>query len=349
MSRRISFSSFSFIGLLTRPAVVLLLPLVEFLILRFLFHSVFRIKIGWRLCTDQDLFIPVIVSFFLLFYVLQRERPLVLKLRRSGVLAHGLLLYLFVLMTVCCRFDQLPSWVYVLWSVVAILSFASSLIVLVAPSFFLNNPNRWAVVPCGLISLLIVLYNNSETYLAWTWNIVGQWTGSATYALLSAIFGNAIDFSVKGMSNLAISHASFYLAIGRRCGGLDSFLLFSILFLIILSCHRRFLRFFGWSSIFLAGLAVAFFANVLRIAILFTLGVVISKLGYSLLARQIVFGAFHAQLGWVLYACCFTLYLYVMFRLLNWKPFSGVRRLFVSPAATESSKPLVNRLDPSVP
>ena len=97
----------------------------------------------------------------------------------------------------------------------------------------------------------------------------------------------------------------FSVLIGSPCSGIDGMTLFTTLYVLIIA--------FDWKNvnklkalIFLPfGTLGMFCMNTLRVYLLLIVGVLYSK--------EFAIGAFHSNIGWILFLCYFLSFLYLMY------------------------------------
>jgi len=270
----------------------------ELLCLRWLFHSVFKVSIGWSGTTDFDLFVPSTVAFFIFFFSLNRFEPLTWIFRRANALLHLFSILLFMGYTTASLNRNMTVWFLMLGFVVL-----SGVFVFISPRYFLRSKNKWVVIPCALIAFSVTVYQHHFQLL---WPILGGVTGSWVCKLLawSPIPQASCDLStnLKTLAPQIFLKAKYYRAtLAPGCVGLDGQLLNVLVFLTQLSFHPtvHWLRALG---VLLLGALGIFIMNVLRIVVLFGVGQWSMTTDFSLWSMQAVRFAFHAHLGWCLYS-----------------------------------------------
>lgn len=292
-----------------KPSIlVLLVAFLEYVILRLLTKIVFQLSIGWEYLTDYSLLFPVPIAFLLLLEFLQRGRPLILSLKRRSLLVHCLFLCLFF--GVSAFFQQIETvsslLSRVLWwsSVGGVLG--SVFFVFVSPSFYFKNPNRFVILPCLFIALSIVLYENSGPFL---WRFIQIPLIPSVCALLHFVSPTSLSCSSIDFGKyLFISHPALKVLVGQGCGGGDGFFLFLFASMIFFVFYKKNFSSLFWLFFLLVGLNFMFFLNVLRICLLFFVGIWIKQVYPTRLGFILFTKLFHTHIGWLLYLFGMSVY-----------------------------------------
>jgi hypothetical protein len=139
---------------------------VELVFLRFFLREGLELRIGWLPhVVDFDLILPGLFGFLLLVHVLDRANKVSLKLRKKPLFVHTSVVALFV---VFCLFHtpfqtMLGTSFLVLWWIQVLLLIATSLFIFTGVEYYFRNKNRYAILPCLLITLSIPIHKATQT------------------------------------------------------------------------------------------------------------------------------------------------------------------------------------------
>jgi exosortase/archaeosortase family protein len=276
------------------------LLVVELATLRYFFHSLLKVKIGWVFTTDFGLFIPLTVAFFIYWIVLYLENPVRLQLQRRSGLIHLLCLVALIFFTGCFQESGSLSAPIdrSIWFVLIAAVIISFLILFVPATFFTKNKNRWLVIPCALIGMSVPLYEHNYEVL---WPLLGKWTGQSVCGLLPNMGIEKAACKINQHAQLVLTAIPYRAILAPGCVGLEGQLFHVLTCLIVALISLDGFRPLRMIFFFFAGAVGIFWINVLRVLILMKLGhwSMIHQ-GPDSIHTWIRF-AFHSHAGWIFY------------------------------------------------
>lgn len=290
-------------GILIAPFLILL-PVCEFLGLRYLLHSVLGIRIGWgSLMVDADLFVPGIVTFFLYFIcTVRRDHPRLCLQARFGI-ANAFLFTIFVGINLVYfpLFRMLGLNFQIIWWAAALGTLATAFFVWVPPAFYFRQ-RRWVfLAPLLLMTLSIVICKHFFNEI-WLHVIEGMKVNFCPK--IQAVLGEPVYCRVltspEGDKVLRMSVSSLKAFVGKPCSGIDGLIFFASLSFLVLLKFREELSLFRWALASFGGLFLMFILNPLRIAFLFVAAVKFSNL-FSSRGLSFFESVIHTNVGWILY------------------------------------------------
>jgi exosortase/archaeosortase family protein len=323
---------------LSKALLLLTAPMVEFLTSRILLREVWGVRIGYVGMTDYDFALPGLISFILLVGALDKRQPLNLAFRARGAVTNLVFLILFLLLSY--RYFSLktlfPITTPLVWLIVGIGVMVSAIFVFISPSQVTRHPLRTLCFPALICASSTILAKN---FLSSLWAPATKLTGEVVCALIQPFSNDLSCVADTYVHSLGpyhmMAHPLHTVMIGVGCGGLEGvfFFVFSAT-LIWISYSERFTVFSGIFFIALGALGM-YVTNMLRIAIYFTVSILITQWIDSRAGLASIRFLFHASLGWMLYG----IYLFVYLRL--W-----TKRLSQFDSS-ESALYVLNRLPPN--
>ncbi|NBX83701.1 exosortase/archaeosortase family protein, partial [bacterium] len=282
--------------LLVQSAMLLVIPVTEALFLRWLLHSALGLRIGFVGFTDSDFIFPMPLSFLFCFWTMNQARQFRFKLNTAMLLFNLALLSSFVgLNTVFYLRGSNPSgfWMMGLWWLLFVGIVASALLIWIGFWQFLTHPSRRSVVPALLVGFSIVVTQNWGGML---WPLISR--------MLEGSLEPLLPFKLlRSSSHLILVHPALTLRIGLGCSGLDGLLFYMATFLLVWPLGGTyFLTKWRWAKVFVIGLVLQYILNLLRISLLFGLGIGLVRLFGVQQGTSILMNFFHVHLGYVLYA-----------------------------------------------
>jgi len=161
----------------------------------------------------------------------------------------------------------------------------------------------------GISSLMIVLYYFFNIFVRNSWVFLGSFVSRSVAFLLSLSFNDVILID-KGYNFVLGSHG-FVATIGDLCSGVDSMGLFAGLFVLILCYDWKLLNKKRMALIFIPGLLGTVIVNILRIYLLYLVGIFFSA--------DFAVGMFHSNIGVLLFIAYFILFWLVFYRWGRWE------------------------------
>lgn len=287
---------------LQKALFLFLFPFLEYVLLRGALHRFFKIPIGWSgNFTDYDFLLPVPFAFILLMQFFQKEQPLKLQ-PQVPILVGNLFLLMSFLMSHFFFYplrEAMGESFMFFWWLCVICILGSAFFLFVSPRYYFKNPNRFLFLPCLAIACSLVFYQNGFEAI-WDW--VRTPLSQSVCRILGVIWGKSVSCEpIEERTGMLIRHPEFNVLISKGCGGLDSFLLFSISALVFFSFYRRFFKPLFWGPFFGVGFFLMYGLNVFRISFLFCLAILMKKISPSQTSFVLFTQIFHAHLGWFLY------------------------------------------------
>jgi exosortase E/protease (VPEID-CTERM system) len=181
----------------------------------------------------------------------------------------------------------LPAWLYSLWLLALLITLISWLTMLVEPRWLWEFVrHEQAALALGTLAGLAVW-----GMALWTqrfWGPLSEMTFQLTAALLSAAYG---DLMTVVAEEKVIGLGDFWINIAPACSGYEGIGLITAFTAIYLWVHRDGLRFPRVLLLFPIGAAAIWLLNVVRIALLVSIGYEWSE--------DVAIGGFHSQAGWL--------------------------------------------------
>lgn len=293
------------IGLMSlrRTLGILAIPIAQLLLLRIFFRSVLDVSVGWLWFTDFDLVVPGVIAFAVLRLALDLKKVEPLSFQSTAGNLNTILTAVLILLTAAK--SALTAWVgfwpwYSLWFLVAVPMGLASMSLFVDPRTYFRRENLWLLLPCGALATSMILINNFDSWIKPTWHYVGPLIAASTFHFLQLFWGDSVNayFSFK---HLMIHHDSSSILIGARCGGFDALSFFLILFSMFYMVRRQSFSVGSWIAFVGLGLVMMYFANVVRIASIFSVAIWLGEFGIRPATRTWFVYSFHGHVGWVLY------------------------------------------------
>jgi len=161
--------------------------------------------------------------------------------------------------------------------------------------YFLKEYKReiliFAAVSIGFFFLMLTFQN--------LWTIFSSTITQVLYWFFK-IFYNDVGYSLSSSNGPMLRLMSFSATIGKPCSGIDSLLLFTTLYLLIISLDYKRLKKPLTILFYFIGAAGMFLTNIIRIFLLFLVGVYISP--------TFAVGMFHTNIGWILFLIYFFIF-----------------------------------------
>ncbi len=164
--------------------------------------------------------------------------------------------------------------------------------------YLLNNFKR----EIGLSALSTFLFVFFALVMQNTWQFLSGSITKLVYWLLIITFN---EVSMPTASSLVVG--DFTVNIGKVCSGIESILLFTILYVFILFLDWKKLDKKKMFLLFIPGILGTILANVLRIYLIMLIGI----LGYP----QLSVGIFHTNAGWIFFIAYFFIFWKIFYRI----------------------------------
>jgi exosortase/archaeosortase family protein len=299
-----------------KALVLILLPCLEYLALRYYLHSILNLHIGWNAAlTDFNLLIPVPLAFTVFIILLDRSEKLTLSVKIPETIFHVSALATFLLVNQCyvwllSRFGLIFQ---IFWWGGALAVFTSSVGLWGGVKYYWKNPNRSSLLICLMIAFTSVL---TGLFIEYPWKSIVEPLARLICGALHPFLGSSIQCGVQWGNQLLLVHPAFATRIASACGGFDGYVLMYVVLALVSTLAARALVWWEYLTFGILGFLMMTVLNVVRIAALFFIGLtLVQRQGWESGSRIFEI-AFHANLGWILY----TVGLYQFGRLiLAWK------------------------------
>lgn len=176
-----------------------------------------------------------------------------------------------------------------------------------AKYFFKQYKNNILLIGTLTIIFYFIIYlvQNLWTYFSGLTSDILYWVFTLFFDKVTYIpYGASFTANEIGGPLLGIN--SFNAIIGKPCAGIDSLLLFTSVFLLIVILDYKKLNKIRTIIAFIIGLIGMFFINILRIFLLFIVG--------SYINPKLAIGLFHTNIGWILFIIYGLLFYYISFK-----------------------------------
>jgi exosortase/archaeosortase family protein len=288
----------------THSLVLLAVPCIQFLSLRYWLHSILGLRIGYVGMTDYDFVPPSLIAFFVLLHCLEEEQPLQLRFNKIGAAVNFLLVSLFIVWSSFLgeSLEIKSGAPFLVWLGLAFATISSGLFFWVRPAYFIFHPLRFLMGPAFLIATSKI----STRYLFDTWwHPMANLTAKSAYHVLS-IFTSVVELKsdqvAGGQVWQVLAHPLYQVSIGFGCCGLEGIFFFLAVATMILMARWKDFG-LGRGALFVGlGIVGMYWTNVFRIVVvdLIGMGLVLSVGAET--AAQWVDLFFHVAVGWVIYA-----------------------------------------------
>lgn len=149
------------------------------------------------------------------------------------------------------------------------------------------------------VVVLVALYYATTKILWLMWDVLSRAVGYLSFRLMS-FFTQNVSYEQTATTPLLRLH-NFSVAIGEPCSGVESLSLFLGLFLLLLIYEAENISLRRAFVVFAVGVPLVFLLNVVRVSLIMVMGQ---------FNGEFALGAFHSQIGWVLFSILILLMLY---------------------------------------
>lgn len=297
--------------------VILVLPLIEYFVLRVLFHSVLNIRIGFVGMVDSHVLVPAVLAGGFVLALLNRTEKIGFKFSPIRALVHAGLLSVFVTATLLTQWTSeiRGETYYWAWFGLGVCTIVSSGFIGVSPRYFLNHPHRILIVPAIGVSLSKVI---GQHLVPWLWEPMGQITGRVTYAV-ARLFSSNISFELltKGKTTHSLLiYPGYSISIGNGCSGLDGVFLFLALWCFVPFLQKSTTSVHRWTLGLLLGSLWMYCINIVRLLLFHAVGIfTVQQLGAGMEIRKVLrtlhdgSGVFISVIGFALFWVIYSKYL----------------------------------------
>lgn len=276
---------------LFKSLILMALPILELVGLRYCLHHILGLRIGFPGFTDFELILPAPLGFFAFVLALEKAKKLDLKLQPLALVVNLVALSAFIGVNLI----QGPT---ALWLTLLLITIISAFSVWVRPQDIYKNPNIWALGPSLLMVFSLVLYMKYGESL---WLSTVSYLEGLLKTVLAGLGNDLIEVS-SYRQRMRIHHPVVTIYLGQGCGGFDGILFFLAAFSIFAPLNWELFRARNWFLACFSGVILFIGLNAIRILSLFSLGVVAGRWWGREAALKVIMGVFHTHLGYLLYA-----------------------------------------------
>lgn len=257
-----------------------------------------------------------LIFFALAFTLISRNELLELKRYaysiKEGIFfgfltAFFIALYLYSRYVISNNFDYYAVQHYtpsLFFNLVPVLFLSISLILAVFNARFIKDFVSNFKKQLIISFIMSAFYYAFNIFIRKSWFFLGDFVANAVAFLLGLSFDN-ITLIDQGY-NFTLGANGFVASIGDLCSGIDSIAFFTGLFILILAYDWKLLDKRKMLLIFVLGLAGVIIVNILRIYLLYLIGLFISP--------NFAVGIFHSNIGMVLFVAYFILFWWIFYR-----------------------------------
>lgn len=279
---------------------LLLLPLAEYIGLRFFQHGVLNLRVGWPVGTDYDLALPLIwVHVFGLVFLFVGVKPEI-KLQKKTFLLNlvSFAVLFFLTDLIAATGWRIEGLLKGVWAFSCAAVFLSAYFCFLSPRYFLSHPKK-KIIP------LLVGLTFSMFLFRWgfggVWHYLAEPTGEMLRLIALPLVGAKVSPTFNASQDiLLIPTKEITLLIGRGCSGGEGLLVF-LLCCTGFALHSRKRSLNQWLLFIPLGIFTLLALNVARLSLLLFIGVFLVRAG--IYSREFFLFWIHANLGWLLYVC----------------------------------------------
>jgi hypothetical protein len=203
--------------------IALLIPVIQFVALRYYLHSICNLSIGWKWITDFDLILPVPITFLLYSSVLSKAQIPKLAFNKKIFLFNASTFLIFIFAASLMKSKDLlflsPSFV-----LLGILFFAivfSGLCLFISPKFYIKNSRLQVVIACLVMAFSVSI---SQNYYDAYWAVFCEALSKQVAIVFHLLGFSEVTTRYAPLKLFFVSAPGFSVYIGKGCGGLDAFL-----------------------------------------------------------------------------------------------------------------------------
>ncbi len=193
---------------------------------------------------------------------------------------------------------------------VGVLISITALFVCIDPIVFQGGIRKKPSLMFGTLAIMGAM-TSYERMLEANWRWMGNLTGHAVYYFLKAV---GLAVTLETGRAISLRHSLFSATIYQPCAGLEGIFFFMFVFLFLLMSEGDRYRPMVCISVFICGLLYMFFLNVIRIAVFFYAAISMTNRFGSGSATKVFVGAFHNNIGWLLYVIGLFLFFHAIAR-----------------------------------
>jgi exosortase/archaeosortase family protein len=251
-----------------------------------------------------------------LFFVAYREKLMLIKVEAinkkhtiicsiSGIILFGL----FILTKYLTAFRIVDNYMNYLSAIIIVkyIALVSAVILFAIAVYGLDFLKKfikdfWKEML--LVFVLTIVIYNAVMFIRGAWQFLSKIVTLSVSFLLATVF-DEVRYSVANPESPTLAVGDFGVIIGSPCSGIDGMSLFTMLFMMMIA--------FDWSRvnkvkaflIFPIGAIGMFCMNIVRVFSLMVVGKTISV--------DFAIGAFHSNVGWIIFITYFLTFLYFVY------------------------------------
>lgn len=161
----------------------------------------------------------------------------------------------------------------------------------------------------SISAVLVIVYYIFTVKIKSLWFFLSSSVAKIEYWLLKLFFDDVKLTIFPDGQDPILGVGNFIVRVGKDCSGIESIILFTSLYFIILFLDWNKLNKKKMALLFLPGLIGIFLTNVLRVFLIMLLGILVSP--------QFAIGLFHSNAGWLLFIGFFALFWITSYRWAN--------------------------------
>lgn len=219
-----------------------------------------------------------------------------------GILSFfGIFIYLFLRYFTShnSEFTFANRWLFIFLIMFSIFFTFFSLILSIFNLSFVKDFYKNFKKELGISGLLIIIYYIFTIKIKDLWFMLSSTVAYILNFLLNLFFDN-VTLIQENNQDPILGVGSFIVRIGKDCSGVESIILYTSLFLVILFLDWQKLNKKKMVFLFLLGLIGVYLTNILRVFLIMIFGIMINP--------NFAIGLFHSNAGWILFIIYFGLF-----------------------------------------
>ena len=273
---------------------------------------------------------------FMLFVIYNRKKLLNVDTYKLRIRDMAFLPLAFLMLAgnyyVCMNVHLFEGHVYAFIALISLMLFLMSIFLALGVFGWKMTHNLYSEYRAQLkwLILFFLAYYFLFSFVQGMWPFFSAIVAKLVSVCLGVIYPD-ISYSINEEGIPSIIIGTFGAKIGAPCSGIESMLLFTSLFLIIVAVDFKKIDLKRALIVFFPALAGVFLLNVIRISALFMVGIHIS--------REFAVGMFHANAGYILFCAYFFIFLWYVYPWIAHKKELSDRRI-APPVLTEAPRRL---------
>ena len=154
----------------------------------------------------------------------------------------------------------------------------------------------------SISAVLVLIYYVFTVKIKLIWFLLSSMVARIEYKLLGLTFDNTTLIIPPNGSDPILGVGDFIVRVGKDCSGIESIILYTSLYMVILFLDWNKLNRKKMTLLFIPGLIGVFLTNVLRVFLIMLFGILVNP--------KFAIGLFHSNAGWLLFIAYFALFWY---------------------------------------